>query len=64
MSFRVSLFLSRDLDCTITVLSSTYESSNVLSATACMWYSFIAGAMYKADKTGERAKPWPTPTSA
>ena len=53
-----------DAVCAITRPSSTYESRSVPSRSALSLYSFIIGAMYKAESTGDNADPWPTPTSA
>ena len=51
-------------DCVMIVPSSTYESSVVSRLTEHCSYSLMIGAMYRDDKTGDRAEPWPTPTSA
>ena len=56
--------MSIDLFCAIMRPSSTNERIETGILRILRWFSRIykKGKRYKANKTGERADPWPTPT--
>ena len=62
--FSIIQFTLISFDWTMIVPSSTYEIRVVPRPTLLSQNSFMIGATMRADKTGDRADPCPTPTSA
>src|SRR5262245_1932574 len=58
------MFSSQVLDCTISAPSSTYDMRVVSLCVTLVSKALITDTKYSADKIGDRAEPWPTPTSA